>query len=192
MNWFDVVLAVLVLWSVITAFMKGISRELVGLAAVVAALFLGVWFYGTVGYYLLPYVNSRPVANLGGFLIVFAAVWLAGGAIGQIMKRMMKGAGLGFFDRVLGAGFGFARGMLLAIALVMAIMAFAPGRRPSQTVVESRLAPYVIDSARVCAAMAPYEVKEGFRNSYDEIKTIWDTTLRTGIRALPSKSKEKE
>lgn len=190
MNWLDVVLAVLVLWSVVTAFRKGISRELVGLASIVAALFLGAWFYGSVGYYLLPYVNSRPVANMAGFFVVFAGVWLVGGLVGQVMKRMMKTVGLGFFDRLLGAGFGFARGILLAIAVVMAIMAFAPGRRAPQAVVHSRLAPYVIDSARVCAAMAPYELKQGFRNSYDEIRSIWDQTLRTGMRVLPSKSKE--
>jgi len=190
MNWLDIVLAILLLWSVVTAFLKGMSREVVGLITVIAALLLGAWFYGMVGFHLQPYVKSRPAANLLGFFIVFCAVWLVGGGIGYLMKRMMKKVGLGFFDRMMGAAFGLARGMLLAIALVMAMMAFTPGGHAPKAVLHSRLAPYVIDAARVSAAMAPYELKEGFRSSYREIKYTWNETLRSGVRALPGKSKD--
>ncbi|MFB3826940.1 MAG: CvpA family protein [Bryobacteraceae bacterium] len=191
MNWLDLLLAALVLWSVVTAFRKGISRELIGFATVIAAIIAGAWFYGSVGYYLLPYLKTRALANLAGFLAVFCGVILVGSGIGQFAKRMMKTVGLGFFDRVMGAVFGFARGLLISIALVMAIMAFAPGDKPPRSVVNSRLAPYVMDAARVCSAIAPHELRDGFQKSYGEIRNVWGNTLRKGIRALPSQNKEK-
>jgi membrane protein required for colicin V production len=190
MNWLDIVLLIVLLVSVVAAFRKGLSREVVGMVTLVAALVLGTWFYGFAGGYLAPYLSSRGLANFVGFLIVFFGVLMAGALVGYVINRFMKAVGLSFFDRALGGVFGFVRGMLISIAVVMAIMAFVPGRRPPQAVVESRLAPYMVDAARVCAAMAPYELRQGFRQSYEEVKSAWNNALRKGIQALPSKEKK--
>jgi hypothetical protein len=47
------------------------------------------------------------------------------------------------------------------------------------------VAPYVIDAARVFAALAPHELKDGFRKSYAQVETIWRNALKNGIRELP-------
>jgi membrane protein required for colicin V production len=101
----------------------------------------------------------------------------------------MKAAGLSFVDRLLGAGFGVVRGLLIAIALVLALLAFTPGKSPPSAVVHSKVAPYVIDAARVAAAVAPHELKDGFRKSYAQVKTIWGNALKKGIRGLPDAGK---
>ena len=67
--------------------------------------------------------------------------------------------------------------------------AFTPGKSPPYAVVHSRVAPYVIDAARVCATVAPYELKDGFRKSYEQVKTIWGSALKKGIRGLPDAGK---
>lgn len=181
MNWLDGVILILVLGSVATSFSKGLSREIVGLSSAVAALILGIWFYGTAGTFVAPYVNSRGVANFLGFVIVFLGVLLLGSLVGRLLSAVLKSAGLSFFDRLLGAAFGALRGLLLAIALVMAILAFTPGASagsPPHAVVHSRFSPYVIDAARVCAALAPYELKNGFRKSYAQVKDTWRDALK--------------
>jgi len=78
--------------------------------------------------------------------------------------------------------------LLIAVALIMGIMAFSPSNQAPQSVVQSRTAPYVVDAARAVAAVAPHELKEGFRKTYAEVKTIWGKTLDKGI---PSGPKEK-
>src|SRR5580700_324812 len=105
---------------------KGFSREIIGLAAALFALVLGMWFYGLAGSFLIPYVSSPRVANLIGFLLVVFAVLICGGLIGWVVSRFLRTIGLSFFDRLLGAAFGFARGVLIAIALLTAFMAFGP------------------------------------------------------------------
>jgi len=74
------------------------------------------------------------------------------------------------------------RGLLIAVALIMAIMAFSQGDKPPSSVVNSRTAPYVVDAARGFAALAPHELKEGFRKTYGEVKAAWEKALEEGIR----------
>jgi len=97
---------------------------------------------------------------------------------------------LSFVDRMLGACFGLVRGLLISIAIVLALLAFAPVKSPPDAVVRSKVAPYVIDAARVCAAIAPHEMKDGFRKSYEQVKTIWGDALKKGIRELPGAGKK--
>jgi membrane protein required for colicin V production len=191
MNWLDVVLLILLLGSVVTSFNAGLTREVVGLISMIAALVLAVWFYGTAGSFLLPYVSSPGVANFCGFLIVFCGVLLLGALLGRVLGKLMKAAGLSFVDRLLGAGFGVVRGLLISIALVLALLAFTPGKSPPNAVVNSRVAPYVIDAARLVAAAAPHELKDGFRKSYEQVKSIWSDALKKGIRELPETGKDR-
>jgi membrane protein required for colicin V production len=180
MNWLDVVLFLVLAWSVVAGFRKGFTREAIGLASVVVALLLGTWFYGTAASYLLPYVSSRPAAGFAGFLLVFCGVILLGAVVSAIVRKFLRVTGLSFFDKILGGGFGVLRGGLIGVALVMGTMAFSQGDKPPSSVVGSRLAPYMIDGARVVVAVAPFELKQGFHKSYDQVKTAWRAALEHG------------
>lgn len=181
MNWLDAVLLILLAGSAVSAFRNGFSRELVGFGAAIAGLVLGSWFYGTAGSYVLPYLSSRAVANFLGFAAIFIAMMLLGSLAGWVLNRLLRAVGLSLVDRLLGAGFGIVRGMLLAIVLVMAMMAFTPGPAPPGAVVRSSLSPYVLDAAGLAASLAPYELKEGFRNNYRQVKTAWNGTLKNRL-----------
>jgi membrane protein required for colicin V production len=185
MNWLDVVLLILLAWSIVTSFRKGFTREVIGLVSVILALLLGIWFYGTAGSYLVPYLSSRAAANLAGFLVVFCGVLLLGSLVSFVLGKFLKVTGLSIIDHALGAGFGLARGILISVALIVGIMAFSQGDRPPASVVNSRLAPYVVDTAGVFAAMAPHELKEGFRKTYAEVKTAWGSAIQKGLRSGP-------
>lgn len=191
MNWLDVVLVFILVISIVTSFRKGLSRELIGLAAVVLALLLGIWFYGTAGSILIPYVSSRGLANLAGFFIVFFGVMLLGTLVSHIVGRFLRVTGLRFIDHALGAGFGVLRGLLVAVALITGLMAFSTDAdHPPQSVVNSRMAPYVVDGARVLVAMAPHELKEGFRKSYAQVKQAWEKALEKGVqKGVPEKER---
>lgn len=185
MNWLDVVLILILTWSLIAAFRRGFSREVVGLVSSIVALFAGLWFYGSAGAFLAEYVSSRAVANLCGFLIVFVGVLAAGAMVGLVLGKLIKWTGLSWFDRILGAAFGLVRGMIASIALVTVLVAFTPGEGPPRAVVRSRVAPYVMDAARVFSSLAPNELKQEFRKRYDQVKEMWNRTVEKGVRDLP-------
>ncbi len=176
MNWLDIVLGLVVLASVFSSIRQGLTREIIGLGSTVLALVLAIWFYGTAGSMLMPYVSTRAVANFAGFVLILAGVLLAGSIIGWAAGKILKVTGLSFVDRLLGSVFGLVRGLIIAVAIVTAIVAFAPGMKedtPPSSVAESRLAPYVIDAGHVLAAIAPKELKELFGKHYDAVKKLW-------------------
>lgn len=191
MNWLDFVLAIILLASGIAGFRRGLSRQIISLVSGVLALLLGIWFYGTVGFYLLPYASSRTMANACGFAIVFCFVLLLGALVTYVVGGFLKVTGLSIFDHMLGAGFGLLRGLLFAVAIIMGAMAFSRGEKPPEAIVHSRLAPYVVESARMVAAMAPHDLKEGFRRTYAQVKAAWGDALEKGIRKLPNGEKRK-
>jgi len=166
MNWLDAVLIFILAASIFTSFRKGLSRELIGLAAVVLALLLGIWFYGVAGSFLIPYLSSRGLANLAGFFIVFFGVMLLGSLISHVVGRFLRVTGLRFIDHALGAGFGVLRGILVAVALVTGIMAFSTdAEHPPQSIVHSRLAPYVLSVGRVANSEPPDMRSENLKSA---------------------------
>jgi membrane protein required for colicin V production len=179
-NWLDILLVAILTVSVVTSLAKGLTRELIGLASAVAGLIGGIWLHGWAGSFVAPYVSSKSVAHLCGFLIVLFGALAAGALVNFVIGKVIRVAGVSWLDRLLGAGFGFVRAVLVAVALVMALVAFAPGASaggPPGAVVNSRLAPYVIDAARVLVAMAPRELNDEFQNRYAQVRRLWQDAL---------------
>ena len=106
-------------------------------------------------------------------------------------RRLLAVTGLSMVDHVLGAGFGLLRGLLFAIAIILGVMAFSRGDKPPEAIVNSRMAPYIVDAARTVVSMAPHDLKEGFRRTYAQVKTAWSEALEKGIHKLPNGGAEK-
>ncbi|MGA3259570.1 MAG: CvpA family protein [Bryobacteraceae bacterium] len=178
MNWLDVVLALILAASVVAAFRRGLTREVIGLVSVVLGFVLGLWFYGWAGGFLEPHLKSRQAANFAGFILVFCGVLLVGALVGFVVGKFLRVTGLSFFDHLLGAGFGVLRAALISVVLVSGLMAFSHGDTPPAAVENSRLAPYLVGAANLAADMAPHEFKEGFRKAYGQVKQTWATARR--------------
>ena len=118
-------------------------------------------------------MNSRPLANLIGFFLIFTGVMLAGALIGRLLASLFKWIGLSWLDRLLGAAFGFVRGVLVAVALVTVLLAFSPTPPPA-SIVESKMLPYVVDASNVLVGATPREIKDSFRETKDKVKRIWE------------------
>lgn len=191
MNWLDAILLLILVASVISSFRKGLVREAIHFASVVLGILLGAWFYQSVAEKLAPYIKSPTAAKLAGFLLIFVAVHMVGSIIVWILGKFLRVTGLSFFDHIFGAGFGFLRGLLVCVALIMGVMAFSKSGAPPQAVVDSRIAPYVSKAANVFAALAPQELKDGFHKTYEQAHEVWTRNVRNGIHtARDSERKE--
>jgi membrane protein required for colicin V production len=181
LNWLDIALIVVLSISTLRSFLRGFSREVVGLAAALLALMFGMWFYRLAGLYLIPFASSPRVANFAGFLLVVFVVLLCGGIAGRILSRFVRTIGLLFFDRALGAAFGLFRGILVAVSLLTAWIAFGAhadtGPAPA-AIVNSRVAPYLLQASRFFVAVAPMELKQNFHTQYSRVESALQKTLR--------------
>lgn len=183
MNWLDILLLLILSVSTWMSLRKGFSREVISLAASFFALLLGMWFYGTAGAMVQPWVESPRVAKLLGFILVVAGVMMLGSLLAWIVNRFLRTVGLSFFDRLLGAGFGLLRGGVISVALLTAFMAFGPHAGTDETpgaVVHSKIAPYVLEASRAAVAVAPMDLKQSFRKYYSKVKSTLQKTTGSG------------
>ena len=119
MTWFDyAVLGVIGLSMTLGGF-RGLVREMISLAGWIAAAVLASTFASQLAGWI-PASVSTPVLRVAlAFVIVFLAVVLAFALAGWLLSVLIKAAGLGLADRILGATFGLARGMLIVLVAVM-------------------------------------------------------------------------
>lgn len=171
MNWLDIILLLLFVVSMASGAMKGLSRIILGLAATLLGLVLAVWFYASVGAYFLPYVTSETIANFCGFVTILVGTSIVGSLVSKAVAYFFAAVGLGWLDRLLGAGFGFARAGLLSMGLLVALVSFSPV--PSIAVLHSRAAPYLLQAARLLVAIAPAEISGQFNTNYQAIRARW-------------------
>ncbi len=168
-NWLDIVLAIVIAGSTAAGLAKGLVRTVFGIIATIAGLFVAIWFYGSAGDMYRDYVSSKSVSNFLGFATVFLLTVIAGALIGKLMEILFKWAGIGWLDRTLGACFGFLRGVVVSVGIVMILMAFSLNP-PPKSVTQSAIAPYVMDASRILSKVAPHELTEGFQKSYETMR----------------------
>ncbi len=184
MNWLDILLGAILLLSMLSGFRKGFARTGIGIGATIIGILCGLWFYRTIGAFLNNYIASRTAANVIGFLIVFAAVISLGSLIAWLIEKLLKVVQLSWLNRLLGGVLGLVQGALAGAMIILLMMAFST--KEPHSVANSRLAPYVIGSAKVIASAAPHEVREGFDRSYRKVHEMWAEALRKSGRRPPT------
>ena len=167
MNAADWIIIVVILLSVAQAASSGFFKEAFGIAGLVIGYLLAAWQYHRVAEHFAPYLKSMWLGEIAGFLLIFFGVMILAGIAGRITHWAVKEAGLSFFDRLLGAVFGLARGCLFAIAILMAIAAF----RPHSTWAEnSRLSPYFLAGVHAVSFVVPHDLQQQIMNGAQQIK----------------------
>jgi membrane protein required for colicin V production len=173
----DLIALAILGFSVGAGFMAGFARAGIGFLAGLLGIVFGFWFYGTPAAWVHQYIHSVWASNIIGFLLVYWAFLLGGALIGRVFSKLFKWTGLSWLDRLMGAGFGLVRGSLITVAFVAVLMAFAPKPLPNW-MVDSKLLPYAMDASNVIAGIAPSAIKDAFRTSMRDIRSIWEQQLQ--------------
>jgi membrane protein required for colicin V production len=119
MNAFDWTLIAVVGMSMLFAFFRGVTRELIALITWVLGFIAAVALTPLLGG-MLPEFGSNPVLRyLVAFVAVFIGCLVLGALIAWPLSSVIRNAGLGFVDRFLGAVFGAARGLVLVMSFVL-------------------------------------------------------------------------
>jgi membrane protein required for colicin V production len=164
----DWVIAAIVILAVIGAAKNGFFVEAFSLGGVVLGLLIASWNYQRLMPSLQHAIHTLAVAETIAFLAIALTIMIAAGLAGRILHRTAHSIGLGWLDRLVGAGFGFLKGCVVVTLGVMALAAFYP---QSGWLDHSRLAPYFLSAAHTTTAVTPAELGEKIR---DGVKIIRD------------------
>ena len=119
MTAFDYVVIAILVASIVVSTLRGLVREVLSLAAWLAA-FVVANRYGADMADLLPAaVPGGTVRLVAGFAILFVGTLLLSSLVNLAIAHIISASGLKLVDRGLGGLFGLARGALIVMTLVM-------------------------------------------------------------------------
>ena len=158
-NWFDWLLVAIFLFSMIAAFVTGLVRAASGLLGFIAGFKVASWAYVSGGDRILGrgWVTSEFLARIIAYLSIVVFVVVASEILGKILRKSLRAIGLGTMDRILGSAFGFVRGCMIGIAILMATAVCSP---LPDAVGKSILRPYLLDVARDVSFLIPEYVQQ--------------------------------
>lgn len=117
MNFFDLLVYLVLAVAVWNGWRKGCVVQLCGLAGLVIAVWLAARFGPEVGHFLK---FEGQVAAPGGFIIVLLVALCAAAIVGRAIRKLLRFAGLGFVDVVAGIAVAVVKYVLLLSVLFSA------------------------------------------------------------------------
>jgi membrane protein required for colicin V production len=178
MNLFDWFLIAILAYSTILAFVRGIILELFSLGGLIAGILIASWNYNHLSVYLERLIVTPSIAEIVSFALLIIGVMVLSALLGKYLSHTVHAIGLGFFDRMLGAVFGFVRGCLLGVAILMAIAAFLP--HPNW-IKNSQLSSYFLAGAHAVSFVVPYDLQQRILDGAAQLKhnaPYWIKPLR--------------
>ncbi len=168
MSWFDLLIVAVLAISTVAAFVRGFFLEIFSLAGLFVGLIVASEEYEPVAGWLQQWARRwisstaarQDMTELAAFLLLSLGVMLLATLIGRLLRGAAQQIGLGFLDRILGAGLGFIKGCVVITLVEMAVMAFLP---QAGFVKRSRLAPCFVDAAHQVSHITPVELGDKIR-----------------------------
>lgn len=161
LNWLDFSIVLVLLATACIAFLTGLLRELLSIAALCLGLFVASIYYIDVASFLSRRFGTPEFLALVSFLGLLTFVWSFVGGAGLLFVKFLPRGSAGLGDRILGFLFGMVKGLALATVVLMVLTVYLPAE--NQAFRESRLYPVVIQGARLFSGLLPGEEREILR-----------------------------
>jgi membrane protein required for colicin V production len=119
MTWLDYAVIGVFAISLIVGAWRGLVREVVSILGWVIAFLAANLFAGPLGPSMPEAIPSPELRVAAAYVAVFVASLILTSLAGLILSKVVKAVGLGGIDRLLGALFGAARGVLILLAAAL-------------------------------------------------------------------------
>lgn len=140
MTWLDITIVVLLAVSTVVSLVRGMTREVLSLAAWIVAFGMAIFYANRVSGLFSGFVHVPWLRYVGSFLLVLVAALLLASMLSRFIGMAIKTSGMGMGDRLLGMVFGFVRGIVV-VALLTVLMSTMPVADEAWWK-ESKLMPY--------------------------------------------------
>jgi membrane protein required for colicin V production len=156
MSLFDLGAGLVLIVSALIGWIRGATREVATVLALVAAAVLSLVALRYSGPVARHAIHTPWLANIAAILMVFAAVYiLLRVAASAMTRRIQQTSGLGGVDRTVGAGIGVARALVVLGLANLTINAIVPAERMPAWISGAFLYPVSTASAAALRAFAP-------------------------------------
>lgn len=127
----DLLLLIGLALSVVVGIWRGLVKEMLSLAGWGVSYFSAQWFGATLGPRIPVGEPGSRLNVLAGMIVVFVLAWLVWALLSWALTQVVKASPLSGPDRVLGAGFGLMRGVVVALVVVTLVGMTPAAKWPS-------------------------------------------------------------
>ena len=171
MNPFDILIIVILGYSLVRGLFRGLVKELSSIVGVLGGFYAAYTYYNVLAGLLSRLIHDISYLNILSFLIIFCGVLIIVGVLGVIIKYLLNIAFLGWIDRIGGVVFGVLKGVLIVSILFITLTAFLP--KGTAFIKNSELAPHVSWISEKMANVISKEMKQDFNAKLGELKKAW-------------------
>ncbi len=171
MNFFDIIIIIILGFCVIRGVFRGLIKELSSIIGVLGGFYAAYSYYMVLARPLSRWISNAAYLNILSFLIIFCGILIIISILGVIIKHVLNIAFLGWIDRICGTGFGIIKGILIASVLLITLTAFLPRNAP--VIKNSMLAPHVTLISEKMAKVVSKDMKHNFTTKLAELKKAW-------------------
>lgn len=118
MTIFDYIVLAIVGVSIVISVMRGLLAEVLSIVGWFAAFFVAKTYASQLVPMMPADIPTESLRILAAFVILFLATFLLTTLLAIALTTIFKKIGLGWLNRILGAVFGLARGMLIVCIVV--------------------------------------------------------------------------
>ena len=121
MNYIDIILILLLVFSAISGFRKGLIVELASLAALILGIWGAIEFSDVTSDFLVENFNMNSEhLNIISFIVTFVVIVILVHIVGGVVNKMVETVMLGFLNKLAGLVFAIVRAaLILSIILVI-------------------------------------------------------------------------
>lgn len=125
-NWADWVIVGIIALSCVISLLRGFIKEALSVVIWVTAFVVATWFSPKLAPLLAVYIEAISLRQMAAFTALFIATLLVGGAVNYLLATLVKATGLSGTDRLLGVLFGFIRGFVIVMVIVLYLPKMVP------------------------------------------------------------------
>ena len=119
MTWPDYATGAMFLASIAWGTWRGLLREIVAILGWVIAFLAAGLFSGPLSERLQDLIQVSQLRVIAAYVSIFVGALVVTTIAGLVVARLAQAAGLGGLDRLLGAGFGVLRGVLILVVFAL-------------------------------------------------------------------------
>jgi len=131
LGWVDIGFAAFLVLSVLAGLMRGFVFELLSLAGWFAAYFVALWWTPTFQSHIHVGATGSTLNYGATFTCVFIVTLIIWSLGARLVRALIRATPLSPVDRLLGAGFGFVRGLVVLLVVATVVGVSPWGQSPS-------------------------------------------------------------
>jgi membrane protein required for colicin V production len=170
MHWLDFVLLLALGIGALLGLKSGLLWQVARIVGFCISIYACINYHTVAADWLTQNVNglNETTTRLLSYLVTFLAVYTVCMLITYALERVLRAAKLKPMDRILGAVFGVLKAGLLAGAVLMGVVLYAPGA--DEPIAESKIAPVLLEGMRVVIVAVPQRYKENLSDALERLK----------------------